>query len=242
MQIIGKRKDMTEERIAVVTGANRGIGLEICRQLAANGIRVVLTARNIKKGSDAAESLNSEGADIRYCYLDVTDEESVQRAADYVMKSYGKLDILVNNAGVGVDRDNTCLDINIDRVKENLETNTFGAMRVCKAFIPIMLKSEYGRIVNISSGMGALSNMNSGSSGYRISKAALNVVTAMLACELKDTNILVNSMAPGWVKTDMGGPDAVRSVEEGADTAVWLATNTSLPTGRFFQDRKEIPW
>ncbi|MDP6501762.1 MAG: SDR family NAD(P)-dependent oxidoreductase, partial [Dehalococcoidales bacterium] len=168
--------------------------------------------------------------------------ESVQRAADYTMNRYGKLDILVNNAGIGVDHENTCQNIDIDRVKEILETNTFGPIRVCRTFIPVMLKSDGGRIVNMSSSMGALSNMNSGSSGYRISKAALNVVTGMLASELKDTNILVNSMAPGWVRTDMGGPDAVRSVEEGADTAVWLATNETLPTGRFFQDRKEIAW
>lgn len=233
---------MITGKIAVVTGANKGIGLEICRQLAAKEIHIVLTARNDKRGQEAAESLRNEGADVEYFNMDVTDEESVYKAAEYIKKNYGRLDILVNNAGIGTDRDNKCLNIDIDLVKEILETNTFGPLRVCRAFIPIMLKSDYGRIVNISSGMGALSNMDSGASGYRISKAALNVVTCMLARELKDTNILVNSMAPGWVRTDMGGPDAVRSVEEGADTGVWLATSKTLPSGRFFQDRKEIAW
>ncbi len=230
------------DKIAVVTGANKGIGFEICRQLARKEVKVILTARNEEKGNKAKEKLQNEGLDVVFCQMDVTSEESVQRAADYVMGNFGKLDILINNAGIGGDHDNLVLQVNIDRIKEILDTNTFGPLRVCKAFTPIMRKNNHGRIVNISSNMGALSNMGSGATGYRISKAALNAVTRIVASELKDTNIVVNSMAPGWVRTDMGGPTASRSVEEGADTAVWLAVTDNLPTGRFFQDRKEIKW
>lgn len=233
---------MLTDKIAVVTGANKGIGLEICRQLAQKGVKVILTARNEEMGKKAKEKLQNVGLDVLFYQMDVISEESVQQAADYVMTNFAKLDILVNNAGIGVDHDNTISHVNIDRIKEILETNTFGPLRVCRAFIPIILKSNHGRIVNISSGMGALSNMGSGSTGYRISKVALNAVTRMLASELKDTNIFVNSMAPGWVRTDMGGPAATRSVEEGADTAVWLAIADNVPTGRFFQDREEIKW
>lgn len=233
---------MLMDRIAVVTGANRGIGLEICRQLAQKGVKVILTARNEEKGGNAKEKLQNEGLDVVFCQMDVTSEESVQQAADYIRGNFGKLDILVNNAGIGVDRDNPGLHVNIDRIKEILETNTFGPLRVSRAFTPIMIENNHGRIVNISSGLGALGNMGGGSTGYRISKAALNAVTRILASELEDTNILVNSMAPGWVRTDMGGPTATRSVEEGADTAVWLATADDLPTGKFFQDREEIKW
>ena len=229
-------------KIAVVTGANKGIGFEICRQLAQKGYKVILTARDEEKGKKATEKLQKAGLDVVFYQMDVTNEVSIQQAADDIMGNFGKLDILVNNAGVGSDRDNQASSANIDRIKEILETNTFGPLRVCKAFIPIMLENKHGRIVNISSNMGALSSMDSGLIGYRMSKAALNVVTRILAIELEDKNILVNSMAPGWVRTDMGGPEATRSIEEGADTAVWLATADNLPTGRFFQDRKEIDW
>jgi len=230
------------DQIAVVTGANRGIGLEICRQMARKGVKVILTARNDEKGKKAEEKLQNEGLDVVFHQMDVTDEESIQQAANYVMENFGRLNILINNAGIGVDRDNSGLNTNLDKTREILETNTFGPLRVCRVFIPIMLKSGPGRIINISSGMGALSDMGSGATGYRISKTALNTVTRILASELEDTNISVNSMAPGWVRTDMGGPTATRSVEEGADTAVWLATAENLPTGKFFQDREEIKW
>jgi len=233
---------MLADKIAVVTGANRGIGLEICRQLAQKGVKVILTVRNEEKGKKAKEKLQNEGLDVVFHQMDVTNEESVQQAASYVTRNFGKLNILVNNAGIGTERDNLGSHANIDQIKEILETNTFGPLRVCKAFIPIMLESNYGRIVNISSDMGVLSEMGSGSVGYRISKTALNAVTCILASELKDTNILVNSMSPGWVRTDMGGPTAPCSVEEGADTAVWLATADNLPSGKFFRDREEIEW
>ena len=230
------------DNIAVITGANKGIGFEICRQLAQKGVMVILTARNEEKGNKASEKLQNEGLDVVFCQMDVTSEQSVQQAADYVMRHFGKLGILVNNAGIGGDHDNLVLQANMDRIKTIVDTNTFGPLRVCKAFIPIMLKDNHGSIVNISSNMGALGNMSSGAPGYRISKTALNAVTRMVASELKDTNIVINSMAPGWVRTDMGGSSAPRSVEEGSDTAVWLATTDNLPTGRFFQDKKELGW
>lgn len=233
---------MLQGKIAVVTGANKGIGLEICRQLAQKGIKVILTARNEESGKKAKEKLHNEGLDVVFHQMDVTNEESVQQAANYVMANFGKLNILVNNAGIGMDFDNLGSHANIGQVKEILDTNTFGPLRICKYFIPIMLQTNYGRIVNISSNQGVISNMGSGSTGYRMSKAGLNVVTRILASELEDTNILVNSMSPGWVRTDLGGPTAPRSVEESADTAVWLAITDNLPTGRFFQDRKEIKW
>jgi len=233
---------METEKIALVTGANKGIGLEVCRQLAKKGIGVVLTARNEENGKKASDGLSGDGLDVVFHQLDVTDEASIQQAADYVLATFGKLNILVNNAGIGVDRENTCLNIDIDKIKEILETNTFGPLRVCKAFIPLMQKSEFGRIVNVSSGMGSLTNMGIQSTGYRLSKLALNGVTRILAKELENTNILINSMAPGWVKTDMGGPSATRTLEEGADTVVWLATADNLSSGGFFQDRKEIQW
>jgi NAD(P)-dependent dehydrogenase (short-subunit alcohol dehydrogenase family) len=231
-----------ENKIALVTGANKGIGFEICRHLAQKGIQVILTARNKDKGEKAKRKLQNSGLDVVFHQMDVTSENSIQKAADYVREKFGKLNILINNAGIGEDYANSALNTNIDQIKKIIETNTFGPLRVCRAFIPIMLGSNGARIINISSIMGALSEMGSGSVGYRISKTALNAITCILASELKDQNIMVNSMHPGWVRTDMGGPTAPCSVEEGADTAMWLATTCNLPTGRFFQDRKEIEW
>ena len=232
------------QEIAVVTGANRGIGFEVCRQLAHVGMKVVLTARNEEKGETAARSLRSDSMDVVFYPLDVTKEESIQGLAEWLEQTYGKIDILVNNAGIQVDRDNTALQADIDKIKETMETNVYGSLRVSKALVPIMRKSNFGRIINVSSGMGALSVLTRArvarTPGYCVSKAALNVVTKLLGNELVDTNITVNSMAPGPIRTDMN-PRGERSVEEGADTAVWLATECTK-TGKFFSDRKEIDW
>ncbi len=231
-----------ENRIALVTGANKGIGLEICRQLAKERVKVILTARNQQKGKEAAELLQEEGLNVFFHRLDVTEVESIEETARYIESKFGKLDILINNAGIRVDLSDTGLNADIGKIRQTMETNTYGPLCVCQILIPIMRKNNFGRIVNISSDMGVLSEMGSGSVGYRISKTALNAVTRILASELKDTNILVNSMSPGWVRTDMGGSTATCSIEEGADTAVWLATTDNLPTGRFFRDRKEMEW
>ena len=232
----------SKQRIAVVTGGNRGIGLEICRQLAQLGYQVVLTSRDEVQGLGAQQRLVAEGAEVGYHPLDVTDAESVHRLAEVLQQAYGRVDVLVNNAGVMLD-DRDVLEADLDIVRATMETNVYGPWQLTQALVPLMQQHGYGRIVNLSSGMGQLSGMGSHRPAYRLSKTALNALTRILAAQLQGSNILVNSMSPGWVRTDMGGPSAPRSVEEGADTAVWLATlPDDGPTGGFFQDRKPIPW
>ncbi len=232
---------MTENgRVAMVSGGNRGIGLEIVRQLAGRGITVILGSREEESGRAAAEGLSG---DVVVSQLDVTDEGSVARLAASVEGEFGRLDILVNNAGISNDDGQRGMNADLDRVREALEANLFGAWRLCEVAIPLMQRGGYGRIVNVSSGMGALEDMGGGSPGYRVSKTALNALTRILASELRGSGILVNSVCPGWVRTDMGGSGATRSVEEGADTPVWAATlPNNGPTGGFFRDRRPIPW
>ena len=232
---------MTENgRVALVSGGNRGIGLEICRQLAERGIAVILGSRDEESGRAAAEGLSG---DVVVRQLDVTDEGSVARLAASVEGEFGRLDILVNNAGISNDDGQRGMNADLDRVREALEANLFGAWRLCEMAIPLMQRHGYGRIVNVSSGMGALEDMGGGSPGYRVSKTALNALTRILASELRGSGILVNSVCPGWVQTEMGSPRAPRPVEEGADTPVWAATlPKGGPTGGFFRDRRPIPW
>lgn len=239
-----------QQRIAVVTGANRGIGFEICRQLAKKGILVVLTSRDEGKGLAACKILEKEELNVRYYELDVTHAVHINRLWSFLYKEFGRCDILINNAGVFLDKKGpsdtdfpSVFNASTETIRMAMETNVYGPLMLCQAVIPLMRKNNYGRIVNLSSGMGQLSDMNGGYPAYRISKTTINALTRIVADEIKSTNILINSMCPGWVKTDMGGSGATRSVQEGADTAVWLAT---LPdnghTGKFFRDRKEIPW
>ncbi len=232
---------MTENgQLALVSGGNRGIGLEIVRRLAERGIKVILGSRDEEEGQAAAEGLSG---DVVVRQLDVAAAESVDRLTSSVEEEFGRLDILVNNAGILNDEDQRGVDADLDSVREALEANLFGAWRLCEAFIPLMQRHGYGRIVNISSGLGALEHMGGGSPAYRVSKAALNALTRILASELEGSGILVNSVSPGWVQTDMGGSEASRSVEEGADTPVWAATlPNDGPTGGFFRDRQQIPW
>lgn len=231
---------MAEGRIAVVTGGNRGIGFEICRQLASRGLRVVLTARKEDKARQAAAELDEDIIPFR---LDVTDPEGPGRLAAFLEKDLGGVHVLVNNAGVFVDRNQGSLEIPMSVVRETLEINLLGAWALSQAMIPLMRRRGYGRIVNLSSGLGAMSEMSGGYPAYRTSKLALNGLTRILADELRGTNILVNTMCPGWVQTEMGGPGAPRPVQEGADTAVWLATlPDGGPSGKFFRDRREVPW
>ena len=233
----------TDARFALVTGANRGIGLEIVRQLASGGVTTVLTARDLGKGEVAAVALEREGLPVMARRLDVTDQGSVARLAEDLAGQPGRLDILVNNAGVSIDEGASGVEPDFDLIRATLETNLFGAWRVTAALLPLMRRSGYGRIVNVSSGSGQLDDMWGGSPGYRVSKTSLNAMTKILAHELAGTGILVNCCCPGWVETDMGGPHAQRTVEEGADTPVWLATlPDDGPTGGFFRDRKPIPW
>ena len=228
------------QKIAIVTGGNRGIGFEICRQLARMGIKVILTARDEGKGKDAVRKLQYEGLDVVFYSLDVTDEQSIKRLAGWVEQTFNRIDILINNAAINIDEDCTALKADINKIKETMETNVYGPLRLCQALVPIMRKNNFGRIVNVSSGAGALNEMTTGSPGYRISKTALNVITKLLGNELVATNITVNSLCPGRIRTDMN-PNGERSVEQGADTAIWLA-DENLETGKFFRDRKEIPW
>jgi NAD(P)-dependent dehydrogenase (short-subunit alcohol dehydrogenase family) len=232
---------MTENgRVALVSGGNRGIGLEICRQLAERGIAVILGSRDEEGGKEAAESLPGN---VVARQLDVADEGSVDRLAAFVEEEFGRLDILVNNAGISNDEGQRGVDADLYRVREALETNLLGAWRLCGVAIPLMQRDNYGRIVNISTGLAALEDMGGGWPGYRVSKTALNALTRILASELRGSGILVNSVCPGWVQTEMGGSGAPRPVEEGADTPVWAATlPKGGPTGGFFRDRRPIPW
>lgn len=232
------------QRVAIVTGANRGIGLEISRQLAKHGVYVVATARTAAKAAGACQRLKDEGFEAAYHPCDVTDTVSVQMLRDYVKRTYGAPDILVNNAGVLLDeRGSGVVDLSPDTLAASLAVNLQGPATLCRVMVPLMMERNYGRIVNMSSSMGQLSDMARGAPAYRISKTALNALTRTLAAELEGTNILVNSMCPGWVRSDMGGPDGTRTLEEGADTAVWLALlPDGGPSGGFFRDREPIPW
>jgi NAD(P)-dependent dehydrogenase (short-subunit alcohol dehydrogenase family) len=236
----------TTKKVAVVTGANRGLGFETSRQLAKKGYQVILTSRDEAKGKAAAEKLQAEGLDVTSYPLDVASDQSSKKLAEFINKQFGKLDVLVNNAGILIDfqtGDNSVFDTKIDTVRQTMETNVYGVLRVTQALLPLMQKQNYGRIVNVSSGMGQLSDMGGGYTGYRLSKASLNALTRIFASELQSTNILINSVCPGWVKTDMGGANANLTPEQGVDTIVWLAT---LPdggaTGGFFRNRKAIDW
>jgi NAD(P)-dependent dehydrogenase (short-subunit alcohol dehydrogenase family) len=232
------------EQVAVVTGANRGIGFEIVRQLARKGMRVVLTARDPTKGEAARGRLAREGLDVAFQVLDVRDADQARAVAARVEREFGRLDILVNNAGVMIDpKGARTATADAAVLRATLETNVVGALLVTQACLPLMRARGYGRIVNVSSELGQLESMGPGTPAYRISKAALNALTGALAAELSGTNVKVNAMSPGWVRTDMGGPAAPRSAEEGADTAVWLATlPDGGPNGGFFKDRAAIAW
>ncbi len=236
----------SDSKVALVTGGNRGIGFETCRTLGRLGFRVVLTSRRPDLGERATEALVAEGSDVVFQVLDVTDEKSIARCAEYSKRELGRVDALVNNAGIMLDsskRGASILEAEAALIKESFETNTLGPLLVARAFVPLMRSRDYGRIVNLSSDMGQLSEMGGQYPGYRISKTALNAVTRILANELEGTNIKVNSVCPGWVRTDIGGRNAPRTVEEGADTVVWLATlPDDGPSGGFFRDRRPIPW
>ncbi len=223
----------SDRGVALVTGASRGIGAEIARQLATDhGFVVFAGARD----PDDVEEVDG----IVPIELDVTDEDEIYAAQEQIGSDHGHLDALVNNAGVYGDPIGL-VDYDLDRAHEVFEVNTFGPWRLCEAFVPLLRRSSQPRIVNVSSGAGQLSDMNGGRAAYRLSKAALNALTRTLASD--EPEIKVNVMCPGWVRTDMGGPSAPRSVEEGADTAVWLATlPDDGPTGGFFRDREPIPW
>ena len=226
----------------LITGANKGIGHEVARQLAAKGFHVFVGARNAKAGRKAAEEIAKKGGKATFLDIDVTDNDSVTTAAREFSKIEDHLDVLVNNAGIIVDGDSAILEISDDLFRNTLQTNTLGALRVTRAFVPLLSKSKSPRVINVYSGGGQLTGGADGwAPAYCISKTALNGVTSQLATALP--KFAVNSVCPGWVRTDMGGQGATRSVEEGAHTIVWLASEAPQDlTGKFLRDRKEIPW
>jgi len=235
-------------KVAVVTGGNRGIGFETCRQLARRGMKVILASRDDDRGRAAAQRLRDEGLDVDPARLDVSDDESVSRFAELVRRTHGRVDVLVNNAGIMIDSDASWSEgsasvfrAKIETIRRTMETNAYGALRVTQALLPLMPR-DGARVINVSSGMGQLTDMNGGWVGYRMSKTSLNALTRILADELKETGIRVNSICPGWVRTDMGGAGAPRTTVQAADTIVWLATERKVQTGGFFRDRKPIPW
>ena len=229
-------------RTALITGANKGIGYEVARQLAAKGFHVFVGARNRKAGSRAADEIAKHSGSASFLEIDVADSDSVTTAAQEFAKAADHLDVLVNNAGIIADGDDGILKISDELLRETLETNTLGPLRVIRAFAPLLAKSKSPRVINVSSGGGQLSGGADGwAPAYCISKTALNGVTSQLAAALP--KFAVNSVCPGWVRTDMGGQSATRSVEEGADTIVWLAAGVPQElTGKFLRDHKEIPW
>jgi NAD(P)-dependent dehydrogenase (short-subunit alcohol dehydrogenase family) len=267
-------------KTALVTGGNRGIGLEICKQLRAKGFTVVMGSRDMEKGMAAASVFNDS---VIAKQLDVTSEESIQSLFSYLETVFGNLDVLINNAGIGEKsfgkKENvpgkvkdfleahvygarqirkaitpvlrgagvlperaTAVNVNHDHVRYIMETNLYGAWRMIQVMIPLLRKSEDGRIINISSGLGELGQLSGQYPAYSLSKSSLNALTIMLARELVKSGIKVNAVCPGWVKTDMGGANAPGLVSQGADTAVWLATEKVIPTGKFFRDRQVIQW
>ncbi|MCW7456750.1 SDR family NAD(P)-dependent oxidoreductase [Leptospira bandrabouensis] len=231
----------SKERIALVTGANRGIGKQVSIDLAKQGIYVLIGARNPGEAEDTLAAVKAVGKG-EILFLDVSKEQSISEALDTITGSFGKLDILVNNAGIFADP-GSFFDTSSEDLHRTLLVNLYGPLRLIQTFLPMMIQNDYGRIVNVSSGMGQLSDMGGGYPAYRISKTAINALTNVACAEAAGKNIKINSVCPGWVKTDMGGTNATRPVEKGAETIVWAATlPDNGPTGKFFRDKKEIGW
>lgn len=219
--------------VALVTGGNRGIGREVCRQLAARGHRVLLAARSADAAERAAEDVGATPL-----LLDVTSADHIERAAAEI----GELDVLVNNAAITYDTWQRASDADLSVVREAAETNLYGPWRLAQALLPLLRRSPHGRIVNVSSEIASLTNMGGGTPAYTASKVALNALTRMLAAELRSDGVLVNAVCPGWVATDMGGPGG-RPVADGAASVVWAATlPDDGPTGGFFRDGRPLPW
>lgn len=225
------------KKVAVVTGANRGIGLEIAKKLAQKGFHVFLTCRRLSEGQAAANGLKGE---VSVVEMDVTSSKSIKNAVAVIGGMVPAVDVLVNNAGVSKGPSGV-MDTPMSEVREVMNVNFFGAMRTAKFFYPLLSESDDARIINISSGMGAMSDLSGSHAAYRLSKASMNALTIMLSRELVHI-VKVFAMCPGWVRTAMGGKSAIRTVAEGAETAVWLATDENARTGKFYRDKKEIEW
>jgi NAD(P)-dependent dehydrogenase (short-subunit alcohol dehydrogenase family) len=230
------------DKIVLITGANRGIGLEIGKQLLTKDFTVVFTMRNMAIGRPIVDDIRQEYKKAWFHQLDVSEEQSIVDVVTYFEEVCERLDVLINNAAILHDQNHASVQVSLKDIRETMETNLYGPMMLTRAMIPFLKKSDDPRVINLSSTMGQLSTMGAGYGAYRISKTALNALTVIQSKELARDGIKVNSMCPGWVKTEMGGPNAIRSLEEGAETAVWLATSGDIPSGKFFKDKKEIPW
>ena len=234
---------MSEARICVVTGANRGLGLETARQLGALGHRVILTARDEAKGRAAVAKLRADGLEASFFGLDVTNTTAISSLRDFLVRDFGGLDVLVNNAALYLDEGIGTLEVSLETWRESFETNLFAPVALCRALVPVMVERGWGRVVNVSSSAGQLSNMQDYAPSYSASKAALNALTRLTADAVGGTGVLVNAVCPGWVRTDMGGAGASRSVQQGAKGIVWAATlPDGGPTGGFFRDAKALAW
>jgi len=256
-------------KVALITGADRGIGFEVSRQLGRLGYQVVLTSPDRAKGEVSADKLRGEGLNIVYRKLDLLNGRDIRLLKFFVLNKFGRIDILVNNSGVMLDSGRSkiegvlkrrikktpkrtgfgegrgILEVDIDIVRATLEINTLGALKMCQAFVPLMIKYRYGRVVNVSSSLGQLNDMTDEDKvpAYQMSKTALNAVTRMVADVAKNSNVAINSVCPGWTRTDIGGAEAPQSTEKAAETIIWLATQPqSKPTGGFFRDKKRIAW
>jgi NAD(P)-dependent dehydrogenase (short-subunit alcohol dehydrogenase family) len=238
---------MPDQPVAIVTGAYRGLGFETCRQLAKLGFQVLLSARREPEGLAAAAKLSAEGHPVLFQPLDVNDEASRLALRDRIRDELGRLDVLINNAGIFPDPPpsnpaSSILHADLEPIRRAFETNTLAALRLCQLLIPLM--GGEGRVVNLSSGMGQLSDMNGFCPAYRLSKTALNAVTRIFADELgADSGIKINSVCPGWVRTEMGGEHAHLSIDEGVKGILWAATLAADgPSGGFFRHGEPIPW
>lgn len=228
-------------RVALVSGANRGLGFEVAHQLSERGMTVLLGARDLDKGLHAARKLAGTAGDVVAVQLDVTQQDQVDVLARWVDITYGRLDVLVNNAGAWYDPGASPASTGIAPVRAAMETHLFGSWRLCNAMLPLMRRRHYGRIVNVSSGCGASTSDGANCPAYRVSKAALNAYTRALASELEGSGIQVNAVCPGWVATDMGGPGG-RPVTDGAAGIVWAACLSEPLTGGFYRDGQRIAW
>jgi len=235
-----RKKGEDMQKTVLITGANRGIGLQTAMELAKREFRVFVGSRDPRSGADVADRVGSN-ADL--LLIDVADSKGISACARALADKTDRLDVLINNAGIYPDRGVSILDVTRARMVETFQTNTFGPIEVIQAFLPLLRKSAAARVINVSSGYGQLDGLSPSVPSYCLSKLALNGVTIMMARALRNERISINSVCPGWVRTDMGGADADRSVEEGASTIVWLASEAPASlTGKFFRDRKEIPW
>ena len=238
---------MNDKLVAVVTGGNRGMGLTTCKVLAERGYHVLMGCRNLEMGEQAARDLREKKLSVEAVKLDVASLEDINALAIYLSDKHGRVDVLINNAGILIDGQlgeaASICDASADTLKRSFEVNTVGPVMLINALLPLMRQSGSANIVNISSGMGQLSDMGGQYAGYRISKTALNAVTAIFAAELEGSGITINAVCPGWVRTDMGGSNAERTLEEGVDTTIWLATSgDNQQSGGFYRDRQLIAW